>query len=33
MANDVDRNFKSLAADVKKTKEDLSNIKSNKPAT
>ena len=33
MANDIDKNFKSFAVDIKKTKEELSNLKSNKPAT
>ena len=31
MANDVDTNFKSLASDIKKTKEDLNSLKTSKP--
>ncbi|KAM3143632.1 hypothetical protein pb186bvf_004394 [Paramecium bursaria] len=32
MANDIDKNFKSFAVDIRKTKEDLSNLKSSKPS-
>lgn len=31
MANDVDTNFKSLASDIKKAKEDIISLKTNKP--